>query len=78
MCEQRIDDIFIIADDIDNMALQDKLSERLTQLDAATQPPDTDDAEMGGEYLHGYLWMLQALIRQASGIVSELHNRVGD
>ncbi len=66
-----IDGIFTIPDSIDTLTLQDKLTERLTQLYAATNPPEDPDTQINSDYL----WMLQAMIAEVRGIVDELNNR---
>ncbi len=66
-----IDGIFTIPENIDTLALFDKLSERLNQLYAATSPPDHNNSPIDSNYL----WMLQAITAQASGIADELYRR---
>ncbi len=66
-----IDGIFTIPETIDTLDLQDKLSERLNQLYAATHPPETPVNSINSDYF----WMLQALIAEARGIADELNNR---
>ncbi len=68
--ENLIDGIFTIPESIDTLALYDKLSERLSQLYAATYPPEES------EHINSdYLWMLQALVAEVQGITEELHSR---
>ncbi len=66
-----IDGVFTIPETIDTLTLQDKLTERLTQLYTATHPPEHPNATINSDYL----WMLQAMIAEARGITDELHDR---
>ncbi len=66
-----IDGIFNIPETIDTLDLQDKLSERLNQLYAATHPPEAPHSSINSDYM----WMLQAMIAEARGIADELYSR---
>ncbi len=69
--EKLIDGVFVIPEGIDTRDLYDKLSERLSQLYAATYPPEDSVDHISSDYL----WMLQVMVVEIRGIVDELDSR---
>lgn len=70
-----VDDVFMVRPNVDTGDLHEKLSERLQQLAALSQPPETLGAQLQGKQLNRYLWGLQRMAEQAKSVSDELYQR---